>query len=346
MAASAGASAAGSDSDQSLELVGSKAVGRSCGSDIGKDAIMRLWFQSRRWTVGVLLIGSLLPGCASARKMVWNPFGDRIKDRENRYNFAQVMERNGDMHRAEQHYRKLSDESPKDARYYHRLGVVQVRQGEVNEGIATLKKAHELEKEDVGILNDLGYAYTVEGEYERAELILREAMKLDPRDVRTQNNLAMALGYMGKTEEAYQMFRRNTDEGTARNNLAYIYAQTGHVDLAVKEYSKALTHSPSNKSAAEAIVQLNTLDRALAATPKKENRKVELVSKETEEAPPAIQRRKPVEPVKDSGTDLVQLLGAVEDSEEDTPAEPPSATQEIILPKGMEPADYDWSAVP
>jgi hypothetical protein len=151
---------------------------------------------------------------------------------------------------------------------------------------------------------------------------------------------------MGKSEEAYHMFRRNADEGTARNNLAYIYAQTGHVDLAVKEYSKCLTHSPSNKSAAEAIVQLNTLDRALAATPRKENRNVQLASEQTEEEPPRVTPRKKAEPITDSSTDLVQLLGEVEVAEEEPPAEELPVAREPGLPAGLEELDYDWSAVP
>lgn len=308
---------------------------------------MRLCFQTRPWMVGVLLTISLLPGCASARKLAWNPFGDRIKDRENRYNFAQVMERNGDIHRAEQHYRKLADESPKDARYFQRLGVVKVRQGEVDDGIVMLKKARELDQEDIGILNDLGYAYTVNGNYDQAELTLRAAMKLDPRDVRTQNNLALAMGYMGKTEEAYQMFRRNADEGTARSNLAYIYAQTGHVDLAVAEYSKALSHSPSNKPAAEAIVQLNTLNRTLAQSSTKETQKVQLVSEQTDAEPPRVTRKKQTETTKKSPVDLVQLVGDVEDVEEVAPTEEPPARQGSNRPVKVEqPVDYDWSASP
>lgn len=307
---------------------------------------MRKRSQARQWLVGVALIACFLPGCASARKLVWNPWSDRIKDRENRYDFAQVMERNGDVHRAEQNYRKLAKESPKDARYYQRLGVVLVRQGQAHEGIEMLIKARELDKENIAILNDLGYAYTVDGAYEPAEQVLREAMKLDPRDVRTQNNLAMTLGYMGKTEEAYQLFRRNADEGTARNNLAYIYAQTGHVDLAVKEYSRALSHSPGNKAAAEAIVQLNTLNQTLVQTPKKDKSKVQLASDETEEDEPPVTRRKKAEPVDESATDLVQLLGDVELTEDDAPAEEPAVGRAKVRPTRMESVDYDWSSVP
>ncbi len=257
----------------------------------------------------MLLSALMLTGCASVNKLAWNPFGDRIKDRENRFSFAQVTERNGDIYRAETSYRQLTEEVPKDARYCQRLGVVLVRQGKLEEGITVLNKARDLDDDNIAILNDLGYAYTVQGEYEQAEKVLRDAMKIDPREVRTQNNLAMALGYMGKSEESYEMFRRNTDEGTARNNLAYIYAQTGHVDLAVKEYSKALSHSPDNKAAAEAILQLNTLQQSLAAKAKSSEPKVQLASDAVQS--PAVSRKE-ADRKTAASKDLVQLVGDVE----------------------------------
>jgi Flp pilus assembly protein TadD len=310
-----------------------------------------------RLTLGLMLAVLVLPGCASARKLAWNPLGDRIKDRENRYNFAQVMERSGDIHRAEASYRKLSEEAPKDAKYYQRLGVVMVRQGKNVDGIAMLLKAHDLDEENIAIMNDLGYAYMVEGEFEKAEVLLRKAMKLDARDVRTQNNLAMTLGYMGKTEEAYQLFRRNADEGTARNNLAYIYAQTGHVDLAVKEYSRALTHEPGNKAAAEAIVQLNTLNRNLAAiaTPAKKTPLTAERAFDHEQSEASVTQPVKNEQDSDATNDLVQLLGNVELEEvevaEERSEEPPAITipevgKATVRSPAFDRDDYDWSSAP
>ncbi len=309
---------------------------------------MRLTHSATPIIVGLTLLFGVTSGCTSVKKFARHPFGDRIKDRENRYNFAQVMERNGDHQRAERNYRTLSEEAPHDARYYQRLGVVLVRQGKLNDGIAMLNKAHELDKDNLAILNDLGYAYTVDGQFFDAESVLREAMKIDSRDVRTQNNLAMVLGYMGKTEDAYEMFRRNTDEGTARNNIAYIHAQSGNVNLAVKEYSKALSHSPGNKPAAEALVQLNTLNRSLAAA-KTEESKVQLASNQKAEPEPAVTRRVAHESAEvHERADLVQLLNKVEEAD-DHPAKEvllvPSETT-VTQPMRFEKDDFDWSSVP
>ncbi len=295
-----------------------------------------------------LLLGTL-SGCASVRSVSWNPFHDRIKDRENRYNFAQVTERTGDHHRAERNYRTLCEEAPKDARYCQRLGVVLIREGKMKEGIETLEKARELDKDNIAILNDLGYAYSVEGQFFEAEAILREAMKIDSRNERTQNNLAMVLGYMGKTDEAYELFRRHCDEGTARNNIAYIHAQTGNLDKAVAEYSKSLSHSPGNKPAAEALLQLNTLHQNLAAQPKTPG-KVQLVSdQKTVTQTTRPQRPMTMEPQsRVERTDLVQLLNEVETEATDVPDKSPWGPVSPAAAKTPFPAtdDYDWSSAP
>lgn len=312
---------------------------------------MRHPLSSTRMLTGLVLLLGVTSGCASVKSMnmAWNPFTDRIKDRENRYNFAQVTERTGDHQRAERNYRALCEEAPKDARYCQRLGVVLVREGKMKDGIKMLEKARDLDDDNIAILNDLGYAYTVDGEFFEAEAALRQAMKLDSRDVRTQNNLAMVLGYMGKTDEAYELFRRNNDEGTARNNIAYIHAQGGNLDMAVKEYSKSLNHSPGNKPAAEALVQLNTLHKNLAAKPETAA-KVQLASDQTvAKKPESIGRATFRNPPETERSDLVQLLNEVEADDGQAPEKAPwrpvspAAAQGPLLNHDV---DYDWSSVP
>lgn len=308
---------------------------------------MRPLSSTMRIMTGVMLL-SVVSGCASAKNSLsWSPFSDRIKDRENRYNFAQVTERSGDNQRAERNYRKLCEEAPKDARYWQRLGVVLVHDGKMKEGIEMLEKARDLDEKNIAILNDLGYAYTVDGEFFEAEAILRQAMKVDSRDARTQNNLAMVLGYMGKTDEAYELFRRNADEGTARNNMAYIHAQTGNTSLAVKEYSKSLSHSPGNKPAAEALVQLNTLNRNLAAMPKPES-KVQLAADQSFEHERATPKRPAQENRDVERSDLVQLLNEVETEEvPETPRDPWATNNKPVVGRAVSVNrdEYDWSSV-
>jgi Flp pilus assembly protein TadD len=218
------------------------------------------------WLAIALAAVALGPGCAQRPQWVQNPLTYRDRDRDMRFSFAQVIERDGNLYRAEKQYRELQQEAPKDPRFAHRLGVVLIRQGRTEEGVAFLEEAAKHKADDVAILNDLGYAYTVAGDYAAAEEHLRLAMTIDNRDSRTINNLALAIGYAGRTQEAYELFRRNGSEAEARANVAYVLAQRGELKHAVDEYNRALNKDPDYKPAAEGLVQLTQIGRELQAT--------------------------------------------------------------------------------
>lgn len=202
-------------------------------------------------------------GCASTREMVAKPFTDPIREREMRFDFAQVSERDGDLHRAEKTYRELVADKPKDPRYQHRLGVVLIRQGKLDEGIAALRVSADQQPENIEVLNDLGYAYVLHGQYAAAEQVMQQALRVDGRNPRTINNLALAIGYSGRTQEAYELFRQTQSEADARANLAFILSQRGDLLGAIREYDRALSKNPEHKVAAEALIQLTSLQQEL-----------------------------------------------------------------------------------
>lgn len=312
-----------------------------------------------RQTATLLALAScLLTGCTQLPKWAHNPFSDPIKDREMRFSFAQVIEQDGNLHKAEQSYRQLQKEAPKNAKYTHRLGVTLVREGRVEEGLVELRKASDLKPEDIAIMNDLGYALVMSGEYVEAETVLREALKLDQRNPRTINNLALAMGYDGRTQDAYELFRRNGTEAEARSNLAFVLAQRGQMDHAVREYNMALSKDPSHKPAAEALMQLTEMQKDLQAlntdvqyANQSETSPIQQVqhqgtspstSKFSTPAwkPDAPRTSSPTSPM----TDLVELVQEIEDAEQVAPTHPEASTPRdaprVAGPMGI------WMSVP
>ncbi|MBI1348152.1 tetratricopeptide repeat protein [bacterium] len=295
---------------------------------------------------------SLFAGCTQLPQWAHNPFSDPIKDREMRFSYAQVIEQDGSLHKAEQAYRQLQKEAPKNAKYTHRLGVTLVREGRAEEGLVELRKAADLKPEDVAILNDLGYALVMTGEYEEAETVLKSALKFDQRNPRTINNLALAMGYEGKSQDAYELFRRNGSEAEARSNLAYVLAQRGEMEPAVREYNLALSKDPSHRPAAEALVQLTDMQKELqtmdpdvqyagataqdgiqqvthrAAVIKGSSERRDTLSRQT---PTISQNSQPVM------TDLVELVQQLEDAEEILPEDsvPPRDAPRVSGPMGI-----------
>ncbi|OYW20102.1 MAG: hypothetical protein B7Z55_07775 [Planctomycetales bacterium 12-60-4] len=269
----------------------------------------------RNWGAAICLTVAASSGCSHMQQYVVNPFSDPIKEREMRYSFAQVTERDGNMHKAEKAYRELVEEKPKNADYRHRLGVVLVRQGKLDEGVEMLSKARDLKKDDVSLLNDLGYAQVLKGEFDAAEATLREALAVEAKNERTINNLALAVGYAGRTQEAYELFRQVQSESSARSNLAYVHSQRGDLASAVREYDRALSKDPTNRSAAEALVQLTEIQRDtdLPATP---SRDVQLVSgrRDLGARLPSDEgvEKSPATALQRQHADLVELLGELE----------------------------------
>jgi|GEM_PF-1995621 len=284
----------------------------------------------------------LLTGCTQLPQWAQSPFSDPIKDREMRYSFAQVIEQDGNLYKAEQSYRQLQKEAPKNVNYTHRLGVTLVREGRVEEGLVELRKASDMKPEDVAIMNDLGYALVMSGEYAEAETILREALKLDQRNPRTINNLALAMGYDGRTQDAYELFRRNGTEAEARSNLAYVLAQRGQMDHAVREYNVALSKDPTHKPAVEALIQLSEmqkdlqhLDTSVQYAGQSSTQTIQQVQHNTQGRSPSADTTSSWQSPAVNGsqttssmTDLVELVQEIEDAESITPGSP-----EIVAPR-------------
>lgn len=218
-----------------------------------------------RWLGWTVVAAALTTGCAQTSHWSHLPLNNAAKDRDLRFSFAQVSERDGNLYKAERTYRELHQEAPKDPRFTHRLGVVRVRQGELEEGLVLLEQAAQQREDDVEILNDLGYAYLISGDFSAAEREFQRALAIDARNSRTLNNLALAVGYAGRTQESYELFRRTGGEAEARSNVAYILAQCGDLPAAMREYNRALGNDPNYKPAAEALLQLAAMQRALQA---------------------------------------------------------------------------------
>ncbi len=265
-----------------------------------------------------LLVGSFC-GCAQVNQYVRSPFGDPIRQQEMQYDFAQVVERNGDLHRAEKTYREMAAAKPKVAKYHHRLGVVLVRQGKLEEGLAELSQAVQLDADNATMLNDLGYAQLLKGEYAVAEQTIRKSLEIDARDPRARNNLALAVGYEGRTREAYELFRQHQTEAEARANLAYVHTQRGELIEATREYDRSLSKNPEFKPAAEALLQLTQMQRGIHDSNLAPSGDVQFASRTVPAATAADRSRKSLETprtqLQDKHASLVELLGEIEAEE-------------------------------
>lgn len=204
-------------------------------------------------------------GCASpkslARKL--NPASQREFD--TRLTMAQVHEQEGKLAKAAAIYGELLAQQPKHPKLCHRYGIVQMGLGKDTEGIQLLEQANALNPGNAAVLGDLGYAYLMSGQIEQAETLLRQAYDLEPANKRTVNNLALTVGLAGRYEESQMLYEEVLTPAEAQANLGYICTQRGEGPRALAYYSRALDLDPALKPAAEALVQLHEMKRAVDA---------------------------------------------------------------------------------
>ncbi|MCA9000104.1 MAG: tetratricopeptide repeat protein [Planctomycetaceae bacterium] len=210
-----------------------------------------------------------MSGCGQTRGHLAKSQSKGISSEERalRLEVARVHEQEGRYDKAERALEDLQTQSPDSAEVLHRLGVVMVRQGQIEEGMDNLLQAVALDNQNLLYLNDLGYAYLTIGDLEAAEGIFRDALQISAKDPRTTNNLALAVGYQGDITEAFMLFRRNMSEGEALANIAYIHTQRGELDEALARYSEALDRDPTLKNAADAMIQISSIQKRMDQNP-------------------------------------------------------------------------------
>jgi Flp pilus assembly protein TadD len=186
---------------------------------------------------------------------------------------ARLVERGGEVEKAEKMYRAILEKSPGEPTAQHRLGVVAARRGRLDEAEALMTQAVASDPGNAELLNDLGYALFLQGSFPDAEERLREALALKPDDDAARTNLGLALGMQGKTDLAMSQFRAVASESEAHANMAFVLAQRGQLELAEEYYHIALDLDNTLRPAAEGLVQLDHLEKVSAAVARRQRQR-------------------------------------------------------------------------
>ena len=212
----------------------------------------------------LILAPSLLAviGCSSLQSM--SPL-TRSGDIKAQQNLARIQERQGKLGQAKEIYNKVLKVDRKNADAHHRLAVIAAKQGDMKEAEAHFKQAAEAAPKNLDIKIDYAYLMYTTERYTESEALLYEALRQEPDNKRALNNLALAAGRQQKYEQALALFRKSVGDAQACANVAFMYSQTGDLDMAEKYYSRALTLDSSIKPAAHALVQIGQLKKQKAA---------------------------------------------------------------------------------
>lgn len=190
--------------------------------------------------------GSMFARSESAPK---NQFAQEIS-------LARLSERNGAYPTAKKLYRHVLAEQPNHQLALHRMGVIAGREGEYETSVEYLTKASTVGDPSAELLSDLGYVYYLQDNQELAQATLEKALATDPDYKAARSNLGIVYAELGQYDVALNHFRRVSSEAEAYSNLAYIQSQRGDIELAEKNYIRALDIDKRLRPAAEALVQI------------------------------------------------------------------------------------------
>jgi Flp pilus assembly protein TadD len=167
---------------------------------------------------------------------------------------ARLVERQGDLAKAEGMYRGILASNPHHPVALHRLGVVAGQRGNYELSAAVLEQARQQSPRNAELLADLGHTYYQLERPAESEKHLRQALNLNPRDEVARNNLAMVLTVQRRYDEALAEFRKVGTEAEAHASLSFVLRQIGEVDAANQHYETAMSMNRTLRRAVGALV--------------------------------------------------------------------------------------------
>jgi Tfp pilus assembly protein PilF len=213
-------------------------------------------------TVALVGLATGLTGCAMTPLNVAGLFANKSKEVDSKMAAGLLFESQDKDEQAQRVYETMIEKDPRIKGVRQRLGVLAAKRGDYEEAEQHFAKALEEGPASAELLNDIGYNLFLQDKVEEAEEQFRKALKKDPHYKAAHTNLGLALGQLGKMDESLTAFRKGGSEAEAQANIAYIFAQRNQLVEAQMHYSLALKADPDMRPAAEALLQLSTLENA------------------------------------------------------------------------------------
>lgn len=127
---------------------------------------------------------------------------------EDKLDAAQLYHRAGNLPQAEEMYREILEEDPRNPEAYHFMGLIALQGGQPQVGKEFIQLAISLDGENAKYQANLGAIHYSLQEFEEAEAAYRRATELEPEYGEAFLNLGIILKEQGKTDEAIQPLDR------------------------------------------------------------------------------------------------------------------------------------------
>ena len=105
-------------------------------------------------------------------------------------------------------YRQALDASPRQPRFYNKLGIAYHRLGMLGEAQRSYEEAAKLDSQYAEAVNNLGTVYFAERRYKKAQRTYEKALKIDPQSASVYSNLGTALFARRRYEQATEAYMK------------------------------------------------------------------------------------------------------------------------------------------
>jgi tetratricopeptide (TPR) repeat protein len=186
---------------------------------------------------------------------------------------AKTHHQAGHFHQAEEFYRQVLRDDPRQVEALHLLGVLAHQTGRNEAAIQYIGQALQCDCNQAVLHNNLGAAYQALGQFDESESCYRAAIRCRPDYAAAHNNLGVVLVKQRRLDEAVSTFQYAVhlqyDYAAAHKNLANALRALGRFDESVASSRQALFLRPNDAEAycnlGNAFQDQGRLDEALAA---------------------------------------------------------------------------------
>jgi tetratricopeptide (TPR) repeat protein len=158
---------------------------------------------------------------------------------------AKVSESRNDLAAAADQYDKVVAADPTYKFAWYRLGVLRSQLKQYDKSIVAWQQYKTLVGNDPIALANLGFAYDLAGRFDDAQATYLEGIQINPRHRACRVNYGLMLAKVGRVDDARAEFGAVLSPAEVCYNVGSVYEQQGKIDLARREYEKAVKLDPN-----------------------------------------------------------------------------------------------------
>jgi len=176
-----------------------------------------------------------------------------------RFNLGVYYQKLGNIDNAIKEYEAVLMLDPENAETHNNLGVIYREKNELDKAAEHYQFVVSLNPGMEEAHNNLGVIYYLKGNYREAGAEYRKSLELNPGNLKSLINIGLVYKSQGQTKKAIEIMEdvlmEDTFQTEAHYNLAILYEEMGHQEMATWHYTLFIRNADSDYSELKEIVK-------------------------------------------------------------------------------------------